>query len=65
VRAFTNSSFHYIFSWTQSIRADAGSIVVALKIVREFPLGELLVNESVIGLIMAWAWVFVVWADIS
>jgi hypothetical protein len=65
VRAFTNSCFHHIFSWAKSVRADGRSIVVALKVVRELPLGELLVNESVIGLIMAWAWVFVVWADIS
>jgi hypothetical protein len=65
VRAFTDSCFHNIFSWAKSVRADAGSIVVALKIVRELPLWELLVNESVIGLIMAWAWVLVVWTDIS
>jgi hypothetical protein len=65
VRAFTNSSFHYIFSWAKSVRADARSIMVALEIIGELPLGELLVNESVVGLIMAWAWVLVVWADIS
>jgi hypothetical protein len=65
VRAFTNCCFHYIFSWAKSVRADARSIMVALEIIGELPLGELLVNESVVGLIMAWAWVLVVWADIS
>jgi hypothetical protein len=39
--------------------------MVALKIVRELPLRILFMNKSVIGLIMAWAWVLVVWADIS
>jgi hypothetical protein len=65
VRAFTNSRFHSVFSWTKSVRADARSIMVALKIVRELPLRILFMNKSVIGLIMAWAWVLVVWADIS
>jgi hypothetical protein len=65
VRTFTDSRFHYIFSWAKSVGANARPIMVALKIVRELPFWELLVNESVIGLIIAWAWVLIVWTDIS
>lgn len=64
VRAFANSCFHVVVSWAKSIRASTRSIMIPVTIVRELPLRRLQVSESVIGLILAWSWVLVVWADI-
>jgi hypothetical protein len=65
VRAFTNSCLHVVISRPKLIRAGDRSIMVAVTIVREFPLWGLQANESTVGLIMGWAWVLVVWAGIS
>lgn len=65
VRALTNGCFHIIISGSKFIRAGDRSIMVAVTVVRELPLWGLHTNESAIGLVMGWAWILVVWADIT
>ena len=57
--AFTNSGFHIVVSWAESVRASAWSLMITVGVIREFPLRILFMNHPILWLIMTWARVFV------
>ena len=57
--AFTNSRFHIVVSWAESVRASAWSLMITVGVIREFPLRILFMNYPILWLIMTWARVFV------